>query len=485
MIDFRSVFFLIGILLSGIAATMLIPLFVELFIYKTDEWQGFAAAIFICGFVGSALALANRPQGKIVLGMREAFLMTSLSWIASSVFAGLPFYCSDLGFSFVNSCFESVSALTTTGGTIMVNLDTSPKGILLWRALLQWLGGTGIIVMAMTILPTLRIGGMQLFRSEFSDRSEKILPRVSQIASAILVTYVVFTLVCAFLLYFAGMSTFDAICYAMATISTGGLSTHDSSISFFNSPLIEMILIVFMIIGGSTLILYVKLWHGDTKSIQRDSQLRTYLGVIFIVSCVVTAWSYGINENHFIPSLRHSIFTVVSVITSTGFTSSDYNLLGNFPRMLLFILSVVGGCTGSTTGGIKIFRFQVLFALALAHLRQLRRPHGIYLPTYQRQKISESIATSVFTFITLYCLCLVILACGLASFGLDFSTSLSGAAATLGNVGLGLENGAANLSNSYASLSDGPKIIMMFGMILGRLELLTILVLLIPSFWRD
>ena len=484
MIDFRCVFFLSGILLSGLALTMFIPLLAELIFYHANNSLGFITSIFICGFFGSALALANRPQAKIVLGMREAFLMTAFSWIVLSLFAGLPFYCIDAKFSFINAWFESVSSLTTTGATVLTDLDRTSKGLLLWRALLQWLGGTGIVVMAMTIFPTLRIGGMQLFRSEFSDRSEKILPRLSQIVTGILSIYILFTAVCGFLLWWVGMSVFDAICHAMSTVSTGGLSTKDASIGFYDNPLIEIIIMVFMILGGSTLILYIKLWNGDAKALRRDSQLKAYLGVLLVASLIVTFWQWLINNFNFITSLRRGTFITISTITTTGFITSDYGQWGAFYGTFFFILGMIGGCTGSTTGGIKIFRFQVLFALTKSHLLQLRRPHGVYVPTYQDYKISDAVAFSVFTFITLYCFCLVLLALALSGMGLDFVTSLSGSAACLSNTGLGLGK-LIGPHTSFETLADGPKLVMMVGMILGRLELLTILVLFMPSFWRD
>lgn len=463
---------------------MLIPLSVELFIYRTGGWRGFAISAFITGLVGTLMVLSNRSQGKTELRVREAFLLTATSWVATSLFAGLPFFWSTLSLGFLDSWFESVSSLTTTGSTVLVHLDKVPKGILLWRALLQWLGGTGIIVMAMTILPILRIGGMQLFRNEFSDRSEKILPRVSQIASAILSIYFVFTLTCAVSLHLAGMKWFDAICHAMATVSTGGLSTKDLSIGAFHSVAIEMILMVFMIIGGTTFILFVKLWHQNFKAVWKDSQLRAYFSIIGIASLLGTLWLYLQQNVDFLSSLRYSSFAVVSVITSTGYATEDYIQWGSFPLVLFLILSMIGGCTGSTSGGIKIFRFQVLLAVALSHMRQLRRPHGIYVPMYQSQKISENIATSVFTFIILYTFCLILLTGGLSICGLDFLSSLSGAASAIGNLGPGLSPLIGPLG-TFADLDAGSKCILMFGMILGRLELLAILILFMPSFWKD
>lgn len=485
MIDFRCVFFLTGILLSGLAITMSVPLGVELLWCEGNHWLGFLVSIFICGFFGSALVLSNRPQAKINLGMREAFLMTALSWIALSLFAGLPFYNNtSTDFTFTNAWFEAVSSLTTTGATVIEGLDHTSKGLLLWRALLQWLGGTGIVVMAMTIFPTLRIGGMQLFRSEFSDRSEKILPRLSQIVSGILSIYIVFTIVCALLLYWAGMTVFDAICHSMSTVSTGGFSTKDISFNFYNNPIIEIIVMIFMVLGGSTLMLFVRFWNGDTKVLGRDSQLRSYLLILCVTSMIVTFWRWFNSDTHFLEALRQGTFAIISIVTTTGFSNSDYGQWGFFYVMFFFILCFIGGCTGSTSGGIKVFRFQVLFALTKSHLMQLRRPHGVYVPLYQGHKISDSIAFSVFTFITLYCTCLILLALALAGMGLDFLTSLSGAAACMSNVGSGLGD-FIGPHTSFAKLGDGPKYVMMVGMILGRLELLTVLVLFVPSFWRD
>ncbi len=484
MIAFRLIFFSIGILLSIGAVAMLIPLSLELFLYRTNGWHGFAISAFVTGLVGTLLVLSNRSEEKKKLGVREAFLLTAGSWVATSFFAGLPFFWSSLSLGFLNSWFESVSALTTTGSTVLGHLDNVSKGILLWRSLLQWLGGTGIIVMAMTILPVLRIGGMQLFRNEFSDRSEKILPRVSQIASAILSIYFVFTLTCAILLHLAGMKWFDAICHAMGTVSTGGLSTKDLSIGAFRSFPIELILMIFMIIGGTTFILFIKLWHHNFKDVWRDSQLRVYLSIIGIASLLGAFWLTLYKDMDFLNSLRHSSFAVISVITSTGYATEDYITWGPFPLVLFFLLSIIGGCTGSTSGGIKVFRFQVLVAVALSHMRQLRRPHGIYVPSYQSQKISENVATSVLTFITLYAFCLIVLTGGLSICGLDFIASLSGAASSLGNLGPGLTS-LIGPHSSFADLESGTKCILMFGMILGRLELLAILVLFMPSFWKD
>ncbi len=484
MIGARSIYYLLGVLLTILAAAMLIPLSVEKFIYQTQHWQIFALSSFLCGTIGSFIALANHSSDPIELRVREAFLLTAISWIVTTLFASLPFYWSAYFGSFIDAWFEAVSALTTTGSTVMIDLDQAPHGLLLWRSILQWLGGTGIIVMAMTVLPVLRIGGMQLFRSEFSDRSEKILPRVSQIGAAILSIYVLFTLLCAVCLYMAGMTPFDAICHSMSTVSTGGLSTHDQSISYFDNWIIELIIVFFMIIGGTTFVLFIKTWQGNKKALIYDNQFQAYLILLAVTTIVLSVWNWQINTTPFLNSLRESFFCVVSIVSSTGFTTTDYTHWGSFPILLIFLLTLTGGCTGSTSGGVKIFRFQIMFLVAHAHLRQLHRPHGVYLPTYQGQKIPETVAASVFTFITLYCFSGFCLASALSISGLDFVSSLSASIAALGNTGPGITELIGPAGN-YQFLGITQKLLLMSGMILGRLELLTIFVIFMPSFWKS
>ena len=483
MIVFRPVLYLLGMLLSAMAVAMLIPIACELFIFKTDGWEEFSVAFFLTGALGSLLAIANRSTDTIELKVREAFLMTALCWIIAPLFAALPIYWSDLKLSYLDSWFEAVSAITTTGSTIIAKLGNTSKGVLLWRAILQWLGGTGIILMALIILPTLRIGGMQLFRSEFSDKSEKILPRVSQISSAITAIYVFFTLACFFSLYLAGMTPFDAVCHAMSTVSTGGLSTKDASIAYYKSFSIELIIIIFSILGSFTFVLFIRFWHGNTKALFQDSQVRTFMNMVGLFIVILFFWSWGRLGFAPIKALRESMFTVVSLASSSGFTTIDYTMWGAFPCLALLIISIVGGCTGSTAGGLKIFRVQVLGHVALTHLRQLRRPHGVYIPLYQGQKIPESVASSVLTFTTLYfftafCLCAV-----LTLFGLGIMDAFSASIAALSNTGPGVTK-LIGPSGSLAGLENGAKLSLMLGMTLGRLELLTIFVLLMPSFWK-
>lgn len=483
MIAYRPILYLLGLLLTIISIAMFIPMAVELFIFYSNGWEEFLFSAFITGSVGSIMAMANHSPEKIELKVREVFLLTTLSWVLTPLVAAIPIHWSDVDISFMDSWFEATSALTTTGTSVIQNLETTPKGILLWRAILQWLGGTGIILMALIILPSLRIGGMQLFRSEFSDKSEKILPRASQISSAIAIIYTFFTVTCAVLFYLAGMDVFDAICHAMTTVSTGGLSTHSASIAYYNSVPIEIITSVFMILGGITFVTYIRLWQGHFKASYLDSQVRIFLALLLFFIILISLWNINQGMDP-LYSLRESSFVVASIFTSTGFTSGNYLYWGTFPLMLIFIMSIIGACTGSTSGGIKIFRLQVLFQVAKSHLSHLRRPHGVFVPVYQNQKIPETVATSVMTFIALYFFSLFCLTALLTIFDIQVLDALSATVAAIGNTGPGITSLVGPHDSIYL-MPNGAKLILMVAMIMGRLELLTVFVLFMPSFWRS
>ena len=485
MIAFRSIFFIIGFLILILSSSMIIPILVEIRDSSTD-WESFALSGIIGLVIGTLLILTTKPREAITFQIQEIFLLTTLSWISLCLLGALPFLFSpELGLSVADAVFESTSGLTTTGATIITTLDHTSRGILLWRALLQGIGGIGIIVMALTILPFLRIGGMQLFHSEFSDRSEKILPRVSQIASAIFLIYFLLCISCILLLGFAGMPAFDALCHSLSTISTGGFSTHNSSIEVYaNNIPIQIILIVFMIIGGSTLILFVRFGRGESRILWQDAQMRVYLTVLGISVFLLSIWHIIMNQKSIGTGFLEATFNVVSIITTTGFVSNDYSSWGGFPVVIFFFLMFIGGCTGSTSGGIKIFRFQVLFLVARMHLKLLRRPHGIFIPIYNQHPISETVILSVLTFFALYGFSFAAIAAALAMTDVDLITALSGAATSLGNVGPGLGS-LIGPTSTFAPLKESTKWILTFAMLLGRLELLTVLVLFMPSFWKD
>lgn len=482
MIDLRPVFFVIGILLAILAAAMALPAAVDASL-DDPEWMVFAGAGAVTGFFAAALALTTRPAGKIRITLHQAFLLTALSWLAISVFGALPFYFSGLGLNFYNSFFESVSGLTTTGSTVISGLDHAPAGILLWRALQHWLGGIGIIAMAIAILPMLRVGGMQLFHMESSDRSEKVLPRATQFASTLLYVYLFFSVVCTLAFWAAGMTFFEAVCHMMASISTGGFSTSDASLGHFDSPLIEAIAITFMLLGSLSFPLYIGALQGRWANLWHNQQLRGFLLFIALVTAALTAWQWLVNDMGLLTSLRHSLFAVVSIITTTGFATVDYSLWGGFPVAMFFFLMFVGGCTGATTGGIKIFRFQVLYAIVRAQTRRLIQPHGVFIPTYQGREVTDSIALSVIAFIFMYGLTFTVLSVVLGAFGLDFVTATSGAATALGNVGPGLGHIIGPVGN-FATIPDGAKFALAIGMLLGRLEFMTLIIVFLPRFWR-
>jgi len=482
MIQYRFISFILGIFLSILAGAMVIPALMDL-LHGDPDWVYFAEAAAITGFVGVLLGLSCKPDAPPSLEIRETFILTVSSWMMISAFASLPFILSSVAPTMTDAFFEAVSGLTTTGATVFQDLDYAPPGILLWRALLQWLGGVGIVVMAMTILPALKIGGMQLFRNEFSDRSEKYLPRISQVATAILSTYLLFSTLCSVAYWLAGMTPFEAICIMMSTVSTAGFATSDLSIGSFNSPWIEAIAIVFMILGSTTLLLCTRFLQGDVKSLWKDPQVRVYLCLLLVASACLTGWLWQTQQYDGLTAFRQGVFAAVSIGSTTGFTIGDFSVWGGFSVIFLFLLMFIGGCTGSTAGGIKIFRFQILFKAAQLQLRQLRRPHGIFIPLYNMQRLKESEFMSVLAFFALYIFCYAALALSLTLCDIDVLSSLSGSATILGNVGPGLGDQISYHGN-YSALPDPAKWIVMFGMLLGRLELLTILIFFSPSFWR-
>ncbi len=449
---------------------------------NNPDWQVFLTAAVFTLFVGGTLALSSRGAIRTITP-RQGFVLTTMLWIVIPAFAALPFAFADMDLSYTDAFFESMSGLTTTGSTVIQSLDVAPPGVLIWRALLQWLGGIGVIAMAIAILPLLRIGGMQLFRMESSDRSEKATPRTTQLVAYISFIYLVISLVCAFAYWSAGMSGFDAMAHAMTTIATGGYSTYDASIAYFGSATIEYIAIVFMLIGSLPFVLYLRALRGNTRSLFRDDQVRLFLLIVAVSIFLVTYYRYNMGVE-IDTALREAAFNVVSIITGTGYATSDYGAWGSFGLVIFFFLMFVGGCAGSTTCGVKIFRFQVLYATAVTQVRRLLEPHGVYLAYYNRKPIPDEVSASVMAFFFLYVLSYAVIAIALGLIGVDFLTAASGAATAISNVGPGL-GPTIGPSGTFATLPDGAKWVLSAGMLLGRLELFTVLVLLLPSFWRD
>ncbi len=481
MNDHRTIFFLIGNLLAALALGMLVPAMVD-YLSGESDWLVFVSSALVTGFIAGALILTNR--GSLPpLSVKQAFLLTSFSWLALTGFAALPLAFSELGLSYTDAFFEAMSGLTTTGATIIVGLDDAPVGILLWRALLQWFGGIGIIVMAISVLPMLNVGGMQLFRLESSDTSEKILPRTAQIAGSITQLYFAISVACMLAYWVAGMGFFDAMAHAMTTIATGGFSTHDASIGAFQNPGIEMVGTFFMIAASLPFVAYLQAANGKFSVIWGDAQVRMFATLLALAT--VSMWLYQINYHATDggTAFLQAAFNTTSILTGTGYATTDYGLWGPFAISVFFILTFIGGCAGSTSCGLKIFRLQVLIKTGWRYVRQMTLPHGIFVIRYNGRPLANDVANSIVAFVLIFLLSFALIGTGLTLMGLDTLTALSASAAALANVGPGL-GPIIGPSGTYASLPDGAKWILCFGMLLGRLEFLAVLVMFSPSFWR-
>tara|TARA_Y100000590_G_scaffold224588_1_gene253994 strand:- start:4298 stop:5749 length:1452 start_codon:yes stop_codon:yes gene_type:complete len=479
----KTVFFAVGILLIILGAFMLIPFLTEV-IYD-EKNSAFLSSAAVTVFIGILLVLTNREENK-KLNLQQAFFLTTLSWLSIAIFGSLPFLFSSLDLSLVDSFFESMSGITTTGSTIIVNLDNAPKGILIWRSIMQWLGGIGVIVMAITVLPLLNIGGMQLFRMESSDTTEKILPKTREVTVMISIIYLSLTLACGFAYWISGMNIFDSIAHSMTTIATGGFSTYTNSIGYFENPKIETVAIIFIILGSIPFIVYLKFIKGNKKIIFSDVQIR---GLIYILIFSISLMFFYLifnnsNDYTILENLRISTFNVVSILSGTGYVTSDFSLWGKFPLVFFLFLMFLGGCAGSTTCGIKIFRFQILGYFILSQTKKLIYPNGIFNIKYNNQKISNSFIYSIITFIFLYFFIFFILSAILSINGLDFVTAISGSASAISNVGPGLGD-VIGPDGNFSALPDPAKLSLSFGMLLGRLELFAVLVLFFPSFWKN
>mgnify|MGYP006083082395 FL=1 len=478
----KTVFFLIGILLIVLGASMLAPYSMQI-IFKEDS-HSFIASSFITIFIGILFVLANLEK-EFKLNLRQTFLFSTLAWVMVAVFGSLPFVLSTMGFTFSEAFFESMSGITTTGATVITDLDNSPKSILLWRAIMQWLGGIGIVVMAITILPLLKVGGMQLFKMEGPDTTEKILPRTIEVATIIISTYIILTFLCGLFYWIFGMTIFDSVCHAMTTIATGGFSTHNDSIGFFKSSNIEIIASIFIILGSIPFISYLKFSQGNKKIFFQDVQIKGLINLLLISITVMFFYLMFINyESNLFDKIRISSFNVISILSGTGYVTDDFGLWGKFSLVFFLFLMFIGGCAGSTACGIKIFRLQMLLIFLKNQIKKLIFPNSVIISKYNNQKISEDFIKSVIIFIFTFLFIFLIIAMLLSISGLDFITSISGAASSISNVGPGLGD-MIGPNGNYKNLPDLSKWILTLGMLLGRLELFAVLVLFFPSFWRN
>ena len=479
MSNYKTVFFTLGILQIILGISMVFPIIIQIIFDELDS--SFIGASLITIIFGTLFFLSNLDHDK-KLSLQNAFLLTALSWLSIAVFSSLPFIFSNLNLSITDSFFESMSGITTTGSTIITDLNSSPKAILLWRALLQWLGGIGIIVMAITLMPIMNVGGMQLFKVSSSDASEKILPKTKEITLRLILIYLILTFLCSFFYNICGMKFFDSLTHSMTTIATGGFSNYNESIGYFNNIKIEIVSMIFIILGSIPFIAYIKFLSGKKNIFYTDTQIKSFIKIIFYSILILFIYLTIFNKSFSDVSLRSISFNVISILTGTGYVTQNFDNWGSFPLIYFLILMFIGGCAGSTACGIKIFRVQILYLFLKNQLKKIIYPRGIFIIKYDNNNVNEKFMASIIAFIYLYIIIFFIITAMLSLSGLDFTTSISGAATSISNVGPGLGE-LIGPNGNFSQLPDFSKWILSFGMILGRLELFAILVLFLPSFW--
>lgn len=481
MLDFRPVGYVIGLLVVILGAMMVFPFLADL-LEARGEWPVFLQSGAITMLAGALLALSCGTGNHEGLTIQQTFLLTTFVWVALPIFGALPLMLGVTDLSFTDAFFEAMSGLTTTGSTVISGLDDLPKGLLLWRGILQWLGGIGIIVVAMVFLPELRVGGMQIFKSESFDTFGKILPRAQAIAKQISLIYVGLTLICMLVYLVLGMGGFDALVHAMTTIATGGFANYDASFGAFSGAA-EYAASVFMILAALPFVRYVQLVNGQTTPMFRDSQIRAFLGTLGILVFVAAGVLYVGFPHDGELALRQALFNITSIMSGTGYASADYMQWGSFLVMVFFFVGMIGGCAGSTACSVKIFRYQLLFASIRVQIQRIRSPHGIFVPRFEGRTVGPDVLSSVISFFMFFVVTMGIVAWALALTGLDFVTAVSGAATAIANVGPGLGS-TIGPSGNFASLNDGAKWILSGAMLIGRLELMAVYAILTVRFWR-
>jgi trk system potassium uptake protein TrkH len=482
MMDLRPVGYVIGLLVAALGATMLLPLAMDA-IHANGHWPVFFESAIVTTLAGTLIALACANGRRRQLTLQQTFILTTSVWVALPIFGAIPFMQGATGATLTDAMFESMSGFTTTGGTVFVGLEDLPEGILLWRSMTQWFGGIGIVVVAMAFLPELRVGGMQIFKSEAFDTMGKVLPRAGEIAGRISAIYVVLTVACGFAYYAAGMTAFDALNHTLTTVSTGGFSTYDASMGAYQGAP-EYVAAVFMLLGSLPFVRYIQLVAGSASPLFTDVQVRAFLGVVAITTPVMTLYRVALNGDLIEPAFREALFNIISIITGTGYASVDYQLWGSFPVVLFFFLGLIGGCAGSTCCSVKIFRYQILFSAIAVQIRKIHSPNGVFVPRFDGRPVPEDVLSSVMAFFVVFTLSLGITAVLLAMTGLDAITSISGAATAIANVGPGL-GPIIGPAGNFAGLNDTAKWILTLAMLIGRLEVMVVLVLFTTAFWRD
>ena len=477
---YQPVGHVIGRLSMALGASMLLPAALE-FSDGRDGWVAFiiSAAMTVAG--GAALTLLCATSRSTGLNRRQAVMLTVMVWVALPIFGALPFVFGEPNATYTDAFFEAMSGLTTTGATVFLGLDDAPRGMLLWRAMLQWFGGVGIVVVAMVFLPVLKVGGMQFFRTESFDLIGDILPRAAEAATQLSQIYIGLTVACVIGYSAAGMAPFDAICHAMTTVSTGGMGNYDASFGAFG-PTAQYVAVVFMALAAMPFLRLMQLSRGQAGPMWRDAQIRGFVLIILIAATAMVAWQIRHDARDFEPAVRASLFNVTAILTGTGYASEDFNAWGGFPVALFFLLALIGGCAGSTSCSAKVFRYQILIAALRVQLRRIDAPNGVHRLRYQGRIVEAEVLSSVMGYFFIFAAALALWAVLLSLTGLDTITSISGAVASLANVGPGLGE-TIGPSGNYSTLPDSSKWILALGMVLGRLEFMSVLVLFTRVFW--
>ncbi len=481
MRDFRPILNILGLLLCIESIALLIPMFFDL-INKNPDWKQFFYISSLTFLIGLVLYVGFKKE-NIKINLRQAFLLTILSWFVIALFGSLPFVYSSSSLHFTDAFFEAVSGITTTGSSVISNLENLSEGILIWRSLLQWFGGIGIIVLAIAILPTLQIGGMQLLHMEHDDPYEKTLPKINKFIIEIISLYISLTTLCFLFYYMFGMNAFDSLIHCLSTISTGGFSNHSMSFAYFNSYSLENISVIFMILGSLPFVIFIQFIHGKKMSIFRDDQIKLFLILLFLIIFITLVWLKNYLNVDWHQALRLATFNITSILTGTGYTSTNYNNWGGFGLIVILMIMFIGGCAGSTTGGIKIFRFQILFRGVRLQIKKLTQPHAIFLMKFNNRTVTENTYTSIISFFFIYVLLFIFSSIALSFFEIDFLTALSASASAISNVGPGIGE-IIGPQGDYSSINNKAKWILAFTMLAGRLEIFTILILFSKNFWK-
>ena len=480
MHDFRPVGQVTGRLVIVLGASMGLPFLLDL-LDGDDNARAFLLAGFLTLAAGLALVVATRQPEMRGLSRPQAFLLTVLVWAILPVFGALPFTLGAPGASYTDAYFEAMSGLTTTGATVFTGLDTAPRGMLLWRGMLQWFGGLGIVIVAIVFLPAMRVGGMQFFRTEAFDLGQ-ILPRATEIAASLLWIYLGLTAAAVLAYGLAGMNEFDAVVHAFTTVSTGGFSNYDAGFGVF-SPLAHYVGALFMVLGALPFVRMVQMTRGDLGAMFRDVQARAFIGVLAVAVLAIVAWLMIHGHHRGERALREAVFNVTSVLTGTGYTSDAYDQWGGFAVAVFFLIPLIGGCTGSTACSAKVFRYQILWAALRVQIRRLHAPHGVFPLRYQGQPVEPEVVSSIMAYFLAFIATLMATAVLLSLMGLDTITALSASVAAVANLGPGL-GPVVGPEGNFAPLPAEAKWVLSAGMLLGRLEFLSVLVLFLPAFWR-